>query len=58
MVLDCLVRIHHFLGAGAQHGGNGEKNENSAAVLRLSPTAIPPMMVAAARDTPGTIAIH
>jgi len=36
--------------------GTANIKENSAAALRLSPTTIPPMMVAAERETPGTVA--
>ena len=37
--------------------GTARKKENSAAVFRESPCNIPPIMVAAERETPGTMAI-
>jgi len=38
--------------------GTARKKENSAAVLRESPKVIPPIMVAAERETPGIKAMH
>lgn len=35
--------------------GTASRNENSTAVFLGSPTSIPPIIVAAARETPGTI---
>ena len=38
--------------------GTARKKENSAAAFRVSFCVNPPMIVAADRDTPGTMAIH
>ena len=38
--------------------GTARRKENSTIVFLLSPRIKPPMIVAADRDTPGTMAIH
>jgi hypothetical protein len=38
--------------------GTARKKLNSAACLRVRPLAMPPMIVAAERDTPGMSAMH
>ena len=38
--------------------GTARKKLNSAAYLRVRPCVMPPMMVAAERETPGTMARH
>jgi len=58
MGIEQLYVFYEFIGRGCKHMGTARKNETQLHFFGLIFWVIPPIMVAAERDTPGIRARH